>query len=74
MSVLFVNLTATYDTVISYKLNFNCKLLRFLLDNWMVQMIIKLIRNKIFTLMATVRKIVSDVRETVFLQIQSRIF
>ena len=30
MPVLFVNLTATYDAVILYKLGFNCKLLRFL--------------------------------------------
>ena len=69
MPVLVVNLTAAYDTVISFKLDFNCKLLRFLLDKCVVRMIIKLIENEGFTLTATVSKIVSGVRETVFLQI-----
>ena len=71
MIVLFVNMTVRYDTVISYKLDFNCKLLRLQLDNWMVRMIIKL---QSFTLTATVSKIVSGVRETVLLQNQSRLF
>ena len=32
-SAIFVNLTAADDTAMAYKLDFNCKLLRFLLDN-----------------------------------------
>ena len=36
MPVLFVNLTPAYDTVILYKLDFNCKLMSFLLDKNMV--------------------------------------
>ena len=74
MIVLFVNLTTAYDTVVSFKLDFNCKLLRFLLDKYIVLMITKLVHNEDFTLMATVSKIVSGVRETVFLQNQSRLF
>ena len=68
MLVLVVNQTAAYDTVISFKLDFNCKLLRFLLDKCVVRMIIKLVHNEGFTLTAIVSKIVSGVRETVFLQ------
>ena len=49
MPVLFLNLTAKYDIVISYKLDFNCKLLRFLLDKCVVRMIIKIVRNKSFS-------------------------
>ena len=74
MLMLFVNLTAAYDTVISFKLDFNCKLLGFLLDKCVVRMIIKLVHNEGFTLAATVSKIVSGVRETIFLQNQSRLF
>ena len=74
MPVLFVDLTTAYDTVISFKLDFNCKLLRFLLDKCMVRMITKLVRNEGFTLTATVSEIVSGVRETVFLQNQPRLF
>ena len=74
MPVLLVNLTAAYDTVISFKLDFNCKLLRFLLDKCVVRMSIKLVHNEGFTLRATVSKIVSGVRETVFLQNQSQFF
>ena len=74
MPVLFVNLTAAYDTFISCKFGFSCKLLRFLLDKWIVRMITKLVRNKSFTLTGTVSKIVSGVRETVFLRNQSRFF
>ena len=58
---LFVNLTAAYETVISYKLGFNCKLLRFLLNKCIVRMIIMLVRNKSFTLTATASKIISSV-------------
>ena len=74
MPLQFVNLTAAYDTVISFKLGFNCKLLRFLLDKRVVLMIIKLVHNEGFTLTITASKIVSGVRETVFLQNQSRLF
>ena len=74
MPVLFVNLTAAYDTVNSLKLDFNCKLMGFLLDKCMVRMSIKLVHNEGLTLTATVIKIVSDVKETVFLQNQSRLF
>ena len=74
MPVLFVNLTAAYDTVISFKFDFKCKLLRFLQDKYMVRMIIKLVHNESFTLTETVSKIISGVRETVFLQNQSQLF
>ena len=50
MTMLFINLTAAYDTVILGKLDFNCKLLRFLQDKYMVRMIIKLVYNKGLTL------------------------
>ena len=72
--MLFVNLTAAYDTVISFKLDFNCKLLRFLLDKCVVPMSIKLVHNEGFTLTATVSKIVSGFRETVFFKKQLRFF
>ena len=72
MPVLFVNLTAAYDTFISFKLDLNCNVLKFLVDKCVVRMIIKLVSNEGFTLTATVSKIVSGVRETVFLQNQSR--
>ena len=74
MPVRFVNLTAAYDTVILFKLDFYCNLLRFLLDKCVVRMIIKLVHDEGFTLTATVSKIVSDVRAKVFLQNQSRLF
>ena len=74
MPILFVNLTAAYDTVISFKLDFNCKLLTFLLDKCVVRIIIKLVHNEGFTLTDTISKIISGVRETVFLQNQSRLF
>ena len=74
MPVLFVSMTAAYDPVISFKLVFNCKMLRFLLDKCVVRMIIKLVHNKGFTLTATVSEISSGVRETVFLRIQSQLF
>ena len=69
-----VNLIAAYNTVISYKIDFNCNLLRFLLDKYVVLMIIKLVCNKNLTLTVTVSKIISGVRETVFLQNQSQLF
>ena len=72
MPVLFVNLTAAYDTVISFKLDFNCELLRFLLDKCLVRMIIKLVHNEGFTLTETVSKIILGVRETVFIQNQPK--
>ena len=74
MPVLFINLTVAYNTVILFKLKFNCKLLRFLLDKCVVRMIIKLVCHEGFTLTATVSKIFSGVRETVFLQNQSQLF
>ena len=72
--MVFVNLIAAYNTVISYKLDFNCKFLRFLRDKYMFRMIIKLVFNKSFALTATVSKIVSGFREKVFLRNQSRLF
>ena len=47
-SALFAGLTAAYDTV--WHLGLNCKLLRLLPDKHMVQMIIKLVRNRSFSL------------------------
>ena len=74
MPVLFVNLTAAYDTVILCKLDFNCKLLRFLLDKCMARMIIKLVHSDSKHSNATVSKIISGVRETVFRQNQLQLF
>ena len=45
---IFVDQTAAYDTV--WHRGLTCKLLRFLPDNHMVRMIMKLIRNRSFTL------------------------
>ena len=46
--VVFVYLTAAYDTVWHHGLP--CKLLRLLSDKRMVQMIVELVRNRSFTL------------------------
>ena len=47
---VFVDLTAAYDTVWHHGLT--CKLLRLLPDKYIVQMIMKLVRNRSFTLTA----------------------
>ena len=46
--VIFVNLTAAYDTV--WHCGLTCKLLRLLPDKHMVRMIMELVRNQSFTL------------------------
>ena len=45
---VFINLTAAYDTV--WHRSLTCKLLRLLPDKHMVKMIMKLVRNRSFTL------------------------
>ena len=45
---VFINLTATYDTV--WHRGLTCKLLRLLSDKHMVKMIMELVRNRSFTL------------------------
>ena len=45
---MFVDLTAAYDTVCHHALS--CKLLKLLQDKRMVRMIMKLVRNRIFTI------------------------
>ena len=45
---VFVNLTATYDTV--WHRGLTCKLLRLLSDKLMIRMIMELVRNRSFTL------------------------
>ena len=47
-SAVFVNLTAAYDTV--WHRGLTCELLRLLPDKHKVRMIIKLVRNRSFTL------------------------
>ena len=47
-SVVFINLTAAYDTV--WHRGLTCKLLRLLPDKHMVKMIMELVRNRSFTL------------------------
>ena len=49
VGTVFVDLTATYDTV--WHRGLTCKLLRLLSDKHMVRMIMELVRNRSFTLL-----------------------
>ena len=51
---MFINLIAAYDTV--WQRGFTCKLLRLLSDWHMVSLIMKLVRNKSFTLTTSTEK------------------